>query len=95
MTMSGYLPIGTVLLLKEGEHRLMVMGYAQKLERDGRVYDYVGCLWPEGYMKAESNIVFNQDMIERVYFLGHQTDGQMVYMEKMKAALETYRKNNP
>ena len=57
------------------------------------VYDYVGCLWPEGFMRADKNVVFNHDKIDMIYFLGLQTDGQMVFMQKMQAALDAYKKN--
>ncbi len=93
MRIEGFLPIGSVVLLKEGEHRLMITGYAQKLEGKEGIYDYVGCLWPEGFMKADQNVVFNHDMIDTVYFLGLQTDGQMVFMQKMQNALETLKNN--
>lgn len=93
MKIEGFLPIGSVVLLKEGEHRLMITGYAQKLADKDEVYDYVGCLWPEGFMRADQNVVFNHDMIDTVFFLGLQTDGQMIFMQKMQTALDAYRKS--
>lgn len=91
MVFQGILPAGSVVMLKEGNHRLMVTGYAQKLQGSDEVYDYVGCLWPEGFTAPDQNIVFNQDAVETVYFIGYQTDGQQVFAAKLQDALAEYR----
>ena len=39
MVFQGILPAGSVVMLKEGNHRLMVTGYAQKLQGSEEVYD--------------------------------------------------------
>ena len=44
-----YLPIGSVVILKNGRKRLMITGYAQvDLEKKDKIYDYCSCLYPEG-----------------------------------------------
>lgn len=48
--MKDLLPIGSVVTLKEGTKRLMIIGRLQQNVRTKKVYDYAGCLWPEGYM---------------------------------------------
>jgi len=63
------LPIGSVVLLKEGKKRLMIYGINQKTE-NGDVYDYLGCLYPEGNISPEYTYLFNKDAIEAVFFLG-------------------------
>ena len=47
--MKDLLPIGSVVTLKEGTKRLMIIGRLQQNVRTKKVYDYAGCLWPEGY----------------------------------------------
>ncbi len=91
MFFQGILPVGSVVMLNGGNHRLMVTGYAQKLQDSDELYDYVGCLWPEGHTSPDKNYVFNQDAIDTVYFLGYQTDGQQVFAAKLSAALAEHR----
>ena len=64
------LPIGSVVLLKDGEKRLMIYGIKQFNEEKNELYDYVGCLYPEGNISSEYNYVFNHVDIETVYFVG-------------------------
>ncbi len=94
MKIQGLLPIGSVVMLQGGEHRLMVTGYAQKLQNTEKVTDYVGVLWPEGFMRPDQNYLFNSDNIEDVHFLGYQTDGQKVFIARMEAALNDYRQKD-
>lgn len=91
MKIEGLLPIGSVVRLASGEHRLMITGYAQRLQGKDEVCDYVGCLWPEGHQAPDKSYVFNGKNIEDVLFLGYQTDGQKVFIAKMETALEAYR----
>ena len=41
-----YLPIGSVVLLKNANKRLMIYGRLQKAEDSDSVRDYIGCLYP-------------------------------------------------
>ena len=91
MVFQGILPIGTVIMLKGGNHRLMVTGYAQKLQNDDALYDYVSCLWPEGYSGPDKSYVFNGDAVEMIYFIGYQTDGQQVFASEIDEAMKKYR----
>lgn len=94
MKFEGLLPIGSVVRLDLGEHRLMITGYAQRLEGKDEVCDYVACLWPEGHQAPDANYVFNRDKIVEVLFLGCQNDGQQALAEKLDAALADYRSKN-
>ena len=69
--MEPLLPIGSVVLLKEAEKRLMIYGIKQINEADGKVYDYIACLYPEGNIGEEYNYLFNHDDIEKVDFIGY------------------------
>lgn len=91
MEFQGIMPVGSVVMLKGGDHRVMITGYAQKLQGEETVYDYVGCLWPEGYTAPDRNYVFNQDEIDTIFFIGYQTDGQQVFLTKLTDALAEYR----
>ena len=92
MKIEGLLPIGSVIMPKGGSHRLMIIGYGQRLvENPEQLYDYVGCPFPEGFLNAEHNFLFNRDQIERIDHMGHLTEGQMAYAEKIEEALAQAR----
>lgn len=84
------LPVGTVVSLYGGEKRLMVLGYVKYLKDDesGRVYDYCGCTYPEGYAGAEATAVFDHEDIEHIYALGFQDEVQFEFREKLEKILE-------
>ena len=82
--MKNVLPIGSVVKISGGEKRLMIVGYFPKVKTDGKVYDFIGCLYPEGFINAESFYMFNMSDIEKVDFVGFvDTEGQ-VYIELLK-----------
>ena len=70
------LPIGSVILVKEAEKRMMIIGVLQ--QNGAERYDYMGVLYPEGYMSQDEVYLFNHEDIDKVDFLGfvdieHQT----------------------
>ena len=92
MKIEGLLPVGSVVLLKGGQHRAMIIGYCQRrVENPGEIYDYVACLFPEGYISADKNYLFNRDQIDKVYHVGYQTEGQFAFEEKIEAAITGLR----
>lgn len=70
--MDRYLPIGSIVLLKNGKKRLMIYGRKQLAPSTGQTFDYAACLYPEGNIEENNCFLFNHDQIERVYFLGLQ-----------------------
>lgn len=68
-----YLPIGTVLILKESNKKVMIIGFLgiDKEEKE-KVYDYIGCLYPEGMIDTGKNLLFNHSQIDKIYYFGYQ-----------------------
>lgn len=78
--MKKYLPIGTVVQLREAKKSLMIIG-ALETTNDGREYDYISCPFPEGYVDEETFFLFNQEDIEKVHFVGYvNTESQQFNM---------------
>jgi len=69
--MKTYLPIGSVVLLKEGKKKIMIYGRRQKSVKSDVEYDYVACLYPEGNISEKFTFLFNEDNIENVVFRGY------------------------
>ncbi|WP_240671797.1 DUF4176 domain-containing protein [Bacillus thuringiensis] len=51
---SHLLPIGSIVILKEGTKKLMIYGRKQQVETDKvKKFDYMGCFYPEGYISPD------------------------------------------
>jgi len=76
-----YLPIGTVVLLKEATKRVMITGYASVSPDTGdKIFDYSGCVYPEGFFDYNQVCVFNHDQIGQVFFTGYEDDEEKAFM---------------
>ncbi len=73
------LPVGSVVLLKEGNKRIMICGRIQAKVDDNKVYDYSACYYPEGLVDSSSVFFFNRDAIERVFFIGYQDEEELEF----------------
>ena len=79
-----YLPIGTVVMLKGGSKRVMITGFcAVAKENEEKVYDYSGCLYPEGFLDFEQTCLFEHDQIDKIYFLGYQDEEEKKFKEEL------------
>ncbi len=83
MKYDKYLPIGTVVLLKDALKKVMITGFYVKSTEDDKVFDYAGCIYPEGVISSDQNLMFNHDDISDVYYMGYITDEQRTYNEKI------------
>ena len=72
MNREKYLPIGSVVLLKNAEKRIMITGFAATGKESGdKVFDYIGCLYPEGVISSEANLLFDHDNIDKIFYIGY------------------------
>ena len=70
-----YLPIGSVVKLKNNNKSIMITGYySVEYVNDLEIYDYSGCAYPEGVMIKSSYCSFNQSDIKDVLFEGYKTE---------------------
>jgi len=66
------LPIGSVVLLKGGNKRVMICGRIQARAGENTIYDYTGCFFPEGIIDLKNMFFFNRDAIDMIFFIGLQ-----------------------
>lgn len=84
-----YLPVGSVVLLKNGKKRVMVTGFAATApETNGKVYDYIGCLYPEGVISSDKNLLFDHEQIDKIYYMGYIDDEWKKTEIKLKEVVE-------
>ena len=83
MVTKTYLPIGSVVLLKNGKKRVMIYGRKIKANGEEIVYDYLGCLYPEGALSSKNVILFNHEQIQMVYFIGFQDLEEIAFRQQL------------
>lgn len=91
MNIKEYLPVGSIVLLKNGRKKLMVIGIKQKVSVEEREeeYDYIGLLYPEGYLTKELVYMFNHADINDVIFRGYHNPEREELLEKVEEYLRT------
>lgn len=92
---ENLLPLGSVVLLNGGNKRLMVVSRISANESSDKVYDYVGCPYPEGFDSSKMFYFFDHDAIERIDFIGFQDPEELRFREEVLANLgEMYVNEN-
>ena len=99
------LPIGTVVLLKGATKELMITCYCiaptgeifqngtKTMAKDGEIFEYGACKYPEGIIRSEIVYGFNHDQIEKVCHLGYQTELSDELSKVLDKAVDIYRKD--
>lgn len=81
--MKELLPIGSVVLVKEATKSLMIIGIMQ-MDDEGDEHDYIACLFPEGYINADTFFLFNHEDIAEVRFVGCINAESQAYIQLLK-----------
>lgn len=85
--MKQFLPIGSIVMLKGGNKRVMICGRVQTRVEDDKIFDYTACLYPEGYIDAQSMYLFNNEDIDTVYYIGMQDVEEFRFRDLMEQEL--------
>lgn len=94
-----FLPIGTVVLLKGGQKEVMITSYCifptnvqikngEEITPDKKMYEYGGCIYPEGILDSNTACAFNHEQIEKVCHMGYETDIQKELSKALNAGYE-------
>ena len=93
--MKQYLPIGSVVSLKNNENgqKILITSRVPILEIRNKVgyFDYGGCPFPQGEM--ESNFYFNDEDIKKVDFYGFTDKHEDQIQIKIEDGKKTFREN--
>ena len=83
-----FLPLGSIVLLKGGIRKLLVIARGLNVKKDGETYffDYGGVLYPDG-LTGDEMVYFNADSINKVYFQGYQDDDNDIVLENLNTYL--------
>lgn len=95
MNTDKYLPIGTVVLLKNAKKKIMITGFAVKGKETGeKVYDYMGCLYPEGMIASDKNLLFNHNQIDKIYYIGFLSEEEKEFKSKFNKFIDDLERKN-
>jgi len=86
--MRDLLPIGTVVMLNNGEKRLMIFGVIQINPADGKQYDYLACLYPEGFIGPQHTYLFNHEDIESIDAEGFTDEEHKTFRSQLADLLQ-------
>lgn len=79
-----YLPVGSVVLLNGGSKKIMITGFCTITNNQSEeMFDYCGCLYPEGIIRSDQNCVFNHSQIKEICFIGYESDEESEFKKKL------------
>lgn len=87
-----FLPVGSVVRLKGGKMRIIVIGYTPMEKGKSEVWDYLGAIWPMGVIKSDNNLLFNRDQVEEVIFEGFTDAAELEFRTKLEDAVAQIKK---
>lgn len=83
------LPVGSVVLLKNATKEVMVTGFYTVSEKDpSKIYDYSACLYPEGIVNSNENLLFNHDQIDKILYVGYVSDKDRNFKLKLAGGIK-------
>ncbi|MDI9590537.1 MAG: DUF4176 domain-containing protein [Acidobacteriota bacterium] len=89
MESTGFLPLGTVVVLKGNPRKFMIIarGVVVKQPDGSFYYDYGSCLWPEGLL-GDRVAYFNRDAIHKVVSRGYADGDDELMQENLAESLK-------
>ena len=84
--MEKLLPLGSIVLLENGEKRIMIYGRRQRATVNNEEYDYVACLYPEGNISEEFTYLFNHSDIREVIHTGFTDEEDEAFLQYLATA---------
>lgn len=81
-----YLPIGSVVLLKDGIKKAMIIGimHTSKVGDEYVEYDYIAVLYPEGFITTKTMFMFNHNQITDVVHRGYDNPERADFMTRLE-----------
>ena len=91
-----YLPIGTVVILKGATKRLMISGFcALDNSNKDKIWDYSGCMYPEGFLNSNQICLFDHDQIDKIYHIGLSNDSEeKEFKESLNIFMDEFKRIN-
>ena len=86
MNVGNLFPIGTVVTVKDANKSMMIIGVLP--ENDGKRYDYIAVLYPEGYLTEKQIYLFNHDDVVKVEYLGYMNAEYQFFRQDLEQIMK-------
>ena len=90
--MQEFLPIGTVVLLKEATRKVLIIGFAQVEENSKKIWDYIGCAYPVGVISNNTSLLFDKEQIDKVISLGYSDNEDKAFRKDLQTNLSRIKR---
>ena len=89
---NEYLPLGSIVVLKGGLIKLMIVSRAMyvKNAEERKYFDYAACIYPVG-ITDDKLMYFNAGDIMKVISLGYSNEDDKIMIENIKTAKNTIK----
>ena len=89
---TTFLPVGSVVMLKGATTPLIIIGFAVVEKNKDKICDYMGAVYPVGYLTPEKNLLFDRDKIEKVISEGYSDDNEKLFRLELERNLVTMKR---
>lgn len=89
MNKINYLPLGSVVVIKGGVKKYVIVSRGLKVNADGKemYFDYAGCKYPEGVSGDRLFYFHHKDIVKEVY-RGYADEDDALMVENINEALQ-------
>ncbi len=91
---NDWLPVGSVVSIRFNENKFMIIGYSPINSKTKKPYDYYAVVYPYGFSSHQETIVFNKEVVKKIYHIGYMTDDYNSYIKMVDDELKKYKVNN-
>ena len=83
MEENKLLPLGSIVILKNGEQKLSIIGRGQLFDDDGTIgyFEYSSVLYPQGMVDTDDLYFFNHKDIAEIIFEGYRDEDEEEFLE--------------
>lgn len=83
--MEKILPIGSVVRLKNGTQKIMIINRGALFNHEGTIgyFDYSACIYPFGQTEQTVHF-FNEEDIEEIFFEGYSDESEECYCREYR-----------
>ena len=89
---NKFLPLGSVVLLKDAKRPIVVIGYTVVEEGNTEIWDYLGCAYPIGVIDPGKNLLFQRNQIEKVLHTGYTDDEGNQFLDQLTESVKQIKK---
>ena len=88
--LNKLLPLGSVVKLKDDNHKYMIIGFMVQTKE--QAYDYLCCIYPLGVIESDKGLFFNHDQIDMILSVGFLDDSGIGFNNEVQKDYNNFRK---